>query len=467
MALAADLADFSVATGPGAIPPRLRRDAALHLLDACGCGLAAVGLGAGAAATELAVAQGGSAEASVLGVATKLPAPLAAFANGTRFHALDFDDTHEAGICHSSAVLAAAALATGEAAGRSGEEIVDAFLLGSEVALRIAAALADRIYALGFHPTSVCGSFGATAAAGRLLGLDAATTANALGVVGSFAAGLLEYLADGSETKPLHAGWAAQAGIQAARLAAAGASGPASVIEGRFGLAASHGAGGADLEPIAAGLGAPWELEQLAYKPYPACHFAHSSTWAARELADEHGIDAAEIAEVLVWVPPEGAPLVIDPIESKRVPRTPYDAKFSLPFMVAHVLVHGELGLTAFGEEEIGEEAVLALAARVSQAPAPERLPSRFCGGTEIVTVAGERFAKAVDYAPGSPANPLGEEWLLAKLGANAGLALDPEAAAELLRRLRELGSGGSVEAAMELARSAAAVDAGDQPVEA
>jgi 2-methylcitrate dehydratase PrpD len=154
-------------------------------------------------------------------------------------------------------------------------------------------------------------------------------------------------------------------------------------------------------------------------------------------------------------VPPEGAPLVIDPIGQKRAPRTPYDAKFSLPYTVAHTLVHGRLDLTSFGPEEIGDEAVLALAARVSRVPAPERLPSRFCGGTEIVTAAGDRFARDVDHAPGSPANPLGEEWLLEKLGANASLALDPEPATDLIHCLRAIETGGQVEAAMEIARSA------------
>lgn len=455
MALAADLASFCLSTEAGSIPPRLREDATMHLLDAFGCGLAAVGLGAGDAATTLATSQGGRAEASVLGAAERLPAPLAALANGTRFHALDFDDTHEAGICHSSAVLAATSLAAGEAAGSSGAEIAAAFLLGSEVALRIAAAVAEEIYERGFHPTSVCGSFGAAAAASRLLGLDAAAATNALGIVGSFASGLLEYLADGSATKPLHAGWAAQAGIQAARLAACGASGPASVVEGRFGVAAAHGAGAAGLAAIGRGLGQSWEFEQLAYKPYPACHFAHSPTWGAAELAREQRIDPAEIAEILVWVPPAGAPLVIDPIAAKRVPRTPYDAKFSLPFTVAHVLLRGELGLAAFGAEEVADEEVLALASRVSRVPAPASLPSRFCGGAEIVTSTGARHRKLVDFAPGSPANPLGDELVLQKFRANAGLALAPAAVAELEGRLLAVESEGWAEGLMEIARAA------------
>jgi 2-methylcitrate dehydratase PrpD len=453
--IAVGLASFGVGTAAGSLSTELRDEATLHLLDVFGCGLAAVGLGAGGDPTAVAAAQGGTPEASVLGLETKLPAPLAALANGTRMHALDFDDTHEAGICHSSVVLAPAALAAGEAAASRGDEVLDAFLLGSEVALRIATALADGIYERGFHLTSVCGSFGAATAAARLLGLDRDAAANALGIVGSFSAGLLEYLADGSATKPLHAGWAAQAGIQAARLAAAGATGPASVIEGRFGLAASHGAGAADLGAIERDLGERWEFEQLAYKPYPACHFGHSCAWAALELSREHRIDPAEIAEIRVWVPPEGAPLVLDPIEAKRAPRTPYDAKFSLPYAIAFLLLHGELGLAAFSEEEIGDASVLALAARVVQVPAPERLPSRFCGGTEIVTAGGERCSEVVEHAPGSRANPLGEDWLLGKFRGNAELALEPGRAAAVGRLLRGIERERSLEGVMAIARGA------------
>lgn len=454
-AIAVDLASFCVGPGTDLISPQLRRRASLHLLDTLGCGLAAVGLDAGSSATVIATAQGGTPEAAVLGVTAGVPAPLAALANGTRFHALDFDDTHEAGICHSSAVLAAAALASGEAVAASGAEIVDAFLLGTEVALRISTALADEIYARGFHPTSVCGSFGAAAAASRLLGLDAATAANALGIVGSFAAGLFEYLADGSATKPLHAGWAAQAGIQAARLAAAGATGPASVIEGRFGLIASHAGSVEDPGSIRAELGERWEFERIAFKPFPACHFTHSSTWAALELVRAHDIAAAEIVEVVVWCPPEGAPLVLDPIAVKRVPRTPYEAKFSLPYTLACNVIHGELGLDAFSEQRICDQDVLALADLVSAKPAPDQLPSRFCGGTEIVTKDGERYEMSVEHAPGSPANPLGEEWLLSKFRANAELALDPERAAELAQRLQGLEQESGAAEVMAIARGA------------
>ena len=451
-AIAEQLAGFAVGLEHQDVPECVRERAKLHLIDALGCGVAAVGLDAVPATSRIVAEQGGKEEASLLGCAARVPAAQAALANGVRCHGLDFDDTHEAGICHSSVVVAPAVLAIGEAIGASGEEVLCAYLAGSEVALRIAVAAADRLYERGFHPTSVCGSFGAAAAAARLLRLDALMAANALGVVGSFASGLFEYLSDGSATKPLHAGWAAQAGVQAARLAAAGATGPATVIEGRFGLLAAH-AGDADgaeerAEAIAAGLGERWEFEGLAIKLYPACHFAHASTWAAGALAEEHGLAPDEIERVVVRVPPEGAQLVLEPLADKRRPRTPYDAKFSLPFMAAHRIVRGSAGLAAFTQESIADPQVLELAARVEAEPLreEERTASRFCGGATLIAHDGRRYDRFLAAPPGSPAMPVAREEVIGKFLDNAALAMDADEARELADRLERIDEAASLE---------------------
>jgi 2-methylcitrate dehydratase PrpD len=430
--IACELAAFAVSAESAAIPPPVRHRAAFHLMDTLGCGLAAVGTGAADYATAVADRQGGAEEATLLGGASRVPAAVAALANGTRCHALDFDDTHERGICHASTVVAPAAIAVGEARDRRGRDLLDAYVLGSEVALRIAIATADGLYARGFHPTPVCGAFGAAGAAARLLGLDAAQATCALGIVGSFAAGLFEYLSDGSQTKPLHAGWAAQAGVQAALLAEVGATGPATVIEGRFGLIASHTDARPQPGSMTDALGEAWELEEVSIKPFPACHFAHSSTWAAAALADEHGLGPGDIAEIHVRIPAEGEPLVLEPLRDKHHPRTPYDAKFSLPFTVAHHLVHGRLGVSSFTGESIREPEVLEVASRVRGEPLSEMAPSRFAGGARLVTRDGEQLDRFLPHAPGSPRNPLDEDWQLAKFHANAELPLRPAAAQQL-----------------------------------
>jgi 2-methylcitrate dehydratase PrpD len=452
--IAARLASFAVSTESEAIPPGVRSRAVLHVLDTFGCGLAAVGTGAGRHATAVAADQGGRAESTLLGAPARVPAAVAALANGTRCHALDFDDTHEEGICHSSTVVAPAAFAVGEAYDRSGREVLDAYVVGSEVALRIAMGSAEGLYARGFHPTGVCGAFGAAAAAARLAGLDASVATHALGIVGSFAAGLFEYLSDGTQTKPLHAGWAAQAGVQAARLAEAGATGPSTVIEGRFGLLASHTDSERGATAMVEALGETWELENISIKPFPACHFVHSSTWAAADLAEAHGLTPGDVAEILVRIPPEGEALVLEPLSAKHEPRTPYDAKFSLPFTVAHRLVHGRLGVSSFSAESIRDPDVLALARRVRGEPLGTAPPSRFAGGARLVTRAGDDFDRFVPNAPGSPANPLDADWIREKFRANAELILDPAAAAAFGEALRSIDEAPAVGAVLELART-------------
>lgn len=453
--IARHLADFAVSAEPSG-RPGLRAVAARHLLDVIGCGLAAVGTGDGGHATEVALAAGGHADATVLGNEVRLPAAAAAFANGTRFHALDFDDTHEEGICHVSAVVAPAALASAEVEGLDFAGLLDALAVGSEVALRVAVAAAPSIYARGFHPTSVCGAFGATAAAARIRGLDAGQTANALGIVGSFASGLMEYLSDGSATKPLHPGWAAQAGVQAAALAAAGATGPTTILEGRFGIFASHGETPIDPARVTAGLGTDWHAERVAIKPFPACHFLHAPTWAVAELAAEHGFGADDVESIAVEVPAPGVPLVLEPLAAKHHPATVYDAKFSAPWTIAHHLVHGELTLTSFTPERLADPRLLELAGRVSGGPwTDDPPPSRFCGAVTI-TAGGTELRAVVPFTPGSPGNPLPPAAVLDKFRANAALALPAEEVEALAQALDPDAGAASLDPILELLRRAA-----------
>jgi 2-methylcitrate dehydratase PrpD len=251
------LADFTSSLSLEQIPPEVVEAAKLHLLDALGCGLAAHALGVATEGREAMRELGGEPEASVIGLAGGLPAPNAAFANGMLCHGLDFDDTHSDSVSHVTVVVAPAAVAVAEAQDAGGHELVASIVAGNEIVTRLGMAASGAFHKRGFHPTAVCGIFGATAAAGRLAGLDAATCANALGIAGSMASGIFAYLEDGSATKPIHPGWAAHGAIIASRLAAHGATGPAKVLEGRFGVYdAFVEKRGLDLEAQLADLGA-------------------------------------------------------------------------------------------------------------------------------------------------------------------------------------------------------------------
>jgi 2-methylcitrate dehydratase PrpD len=439
------------------LPAPVADAALLHLIDAIGCAIAAVGCGEAQWATDLLAAQGGAAEATAVGCPAPLPAPSAALVNGVAAHALDFDDTHGPSVCHVSAVVGPAALAVAQATGASGRDLLAAFVAGAECTCRVGMASPGGFHARGFHSTSVCGVLGATVAAGRLFGLAPNRLASALGIAGSFASGLLAFLADGSQTKPLHAGWAAQAGVQAALLAGAGAEGPSSVLEDVNGLFASFVGAPVDTKTAFADLGSEWETPRIAFKAYPACHFVHASVDAAAAALAGSGGTASEIEEVEVRVSDTGVGLVLDPLAAKLAPRTPYDAKFSLPFCVASRLVHGDLAVESFAPKRLGEESVLALARRfrysawsVAEAPAP------FAGEVSLRLRDGRKFVELVEHPLGSPENPMDGVAVADKFRANARTALGEPAAERLLAGLTALAERSELGGLLEILATAA-----------
>jgi 2-methylcitrate dehydratase PrpD len=426
---AEELATWSSELELAAIPGEVLAAAKLHLLDAFGTGLAALALEQMPAVRAAALEIGGGEEATALGLDRRVGAGAAALANGATMHALDFDDTHEVTLIHSSVVVAPTVLAVGEATGTGGAELLAAAIAGYEVSARIGLASPGGLHRRGFHPTPVCGVFAAAAAAARLRGLSAEQTANALGIAGSQASGLMEYLADGSQTKPLHAGWAAHAGITAAALAAHGATGPASVLEGRFGLLASH-LGEFDAAALGAELGSRWETTQIAFKAYPCCHLSHS----VLDATGASGIGPGGIEEIVALVPGEVAVgLVLEPAERKRRPATPYEAKFSLPYCIGALLVRGELGVDAFAAEAIGDERALAIAAEVAY-----EVVDFGPGGSEISggirgRAGGTEFEARALVPRGAASNPLSDDEVRQKFLRNALLSLSAEEAERLL----------------------------------
>lgn len=434
MHAAEKLAAWSAGLELEQIPGSVVEAAKLHILDAVGTGLAALALDELPAPRAVALEMGGEPEATALGLSRRVGAGPAALANGSMMHALDFDDTHEVALVHSSAVVAATVLAVGEATGASGRELIAAAVGGYEISSRIGLANPGAMHLRGFHPTSVCGVFAAAAATARLRGLGPEQTANALGIAGSQASGLMEFLADGSQTKPLHAGWAAFAGITAAALAAHGATGPTSVLEGRFGLLASH-VGEFDEAGLAGELGERWETTQIAFKAYPSCHCSH----AVLDAVSETGIGTEGIEEIVCLVPGDVAiGLVLEPAARKARPATPYDAKFSLPYCIGALLVRGELGVDAFRAEAIGDERALAIAAKVTYEVVEFEGGNDLSGGVRA-RVGGRDFEARVLQPRGGPDNPLSVEELHAKFLRNVSLALPGERAEQLLGDLADL----------------------------
>jgi 2-methylcitrate dehydratase PrpD len=424
------LAAFAQELRPADIPAGVMESARLQLLDTLGCGLAAHALGVATEGRALVEDLGGRGAATVIGHPAGAQPAAAAFANAMLCHGLDFDDTHGDSICHVSAVVGLTALAVGQARGASGAEVLAAVVAGSEVVTRLGMAAGGAFHARGFHPTAVCGIFGATAAAARLENLAVPAAVGALGIAGSLASGILAFLADGSATKPIHAGWAAHGAVVATRLAASGAAGPRSVLEGRFGLFhAFAGQERVDLAEHLADLGARWQTPRIAFKAYPACHLMHGALDAVRAAAGGRTFEPAQIDEIVVRVPKAVVPIVLEPATSKADPRSEYDARFSLPLSAAALVLRGRLDLDSYTARALADPALRELARRVRYETHDfPTAATAFPGGARLRLRDGRVLEAECPYQKGAPENPLGPDGVCRKFRANAGLALSPAA---------------------------------------
>jgi 2-methylcitrate dehydratase PrpD len=412
------LAEWAHGLSFEALPQAVVEDARRRILDTLGVAVAALDEPLTASVVAAAKRLGSGTEATLLADGTVAPASIAALVNGTLAHALDFDDTDAASVMHSSVVVVPAALAAAEAAGANGRDLLLAVAIGNEINCRLGRLAPGDFHALGFHPTSVLGCIAVTIAAGRLWGASPRVMTSAAGIAGSMAAGILEAYSDGTWSKTLHAGWAGHCGLVALRLAESGFTGPLSVIEGRYGVVASHTRRpAAEIEPpiALAELGQVWRQLDAAYKLYPCAHAIHPFIEIAIELRQQHRLEPYAIARVVAYVPESFAGQIAEPRAEKIRPRTPTHARASLPYAVAHALRYGEVGITACAAERIGDPALLRLASLVECVPtAIDRLA--FSGRLEIEARDGRHLELAIDDAKGTPARPLSDDELIGKV---------------------------------------------------
>ena len=439
MTLARRLADFTAALEFGAIPPEVVASARLRTLDILGIALAA---STGETAPSVLGALEGWAsagECTVIGAKRTAAAPLAILANGSLAHSLDFDDTHAASITHASAVMVPVALALGEAGGLDGRSVITAIVAGYEAIARLGMAASGVFHARGWHATAVCGTFAATLTAGRLEGLDADRLTAALGIAGSFASGVLEHLEDGSWVKRVHPGWAGHAGAVATALARGGFTGPATILEGRFGFYRTFVGAEPDVAPFET-LGRRWETLAIGYKPYPCCHYNHAYLDCALDLRLAHGLTADAIESVECLVPAGQVPIVCEPRAAKLRPRTPYDAQFSLPYSIASALLDGRVGLDTYVPARLSESPRLALAARVSHTVDPDSaFPRGFPGWVRLRLRDGRVLEARAPDGRGSQARPLPPEAIVEKFRDNASRAVAPTRVGEIERAVLAL----------------------------
>ncbi|MFA5664786.1 MmgE/PrpD family protein [Castellaniella sp.] len=409
----AALARFASELALEHVPEVVRARARALILDSLGVGMRAwwdaESTGAHVAALQaLGQATASSPEGGyVLGAAQRFAPPAAAELNGALIHSLDFDDTYARGALHPSATVLPAALAAAGMVQASGARVLAAVIAGYELVCRLSVALgaADH-YDRGFHPTATCGVFAASVAAARVLGLDAAQTASALGIALSQAAGSLQFLENGAWTKRFQVGAAARAGLVSACLARAGYKGASHPLEGPHGFMRAY-APHADMPAAQIALGDQWRTLDIAIKPYPACRFAHAAIDAIVALRSAHDLAGAEIGHIECALPHKGILLVGAPIEQKRQVRSVVEGQFSMPFLAAVAVLDGQVTWDTYGQR-LGDPHVDALMQKVDviSTPAIEALfPDRFGAQVRIRLASGQVLEHRVDSPSGEPDN--------------------------------------------------------------
>lgn len=430
------------------MPDDVARAAALHFIDALGVGLAAAGSPVGAAYREAGRQLASGGPATAFGMATGAAAADAALVNGGLMHSLEFDDTHTGSIIHGSSVIAAAALAAGEAHGATGGAVLGAYVRGWEALARFGLAAPGRFHAQGFQATSVAGALAAALVAAELAGLSEDQTVAALGISLSQASGVMEFLSNGSSVKSLHSGWAAHGGVLAALLARAGMTGPETSLEGRWGLFrqfADDETAAERMRALLGDLGRKWHLPEAAFKFYPCCHYLHPFVEAAGILADR-GVHAADVTAIVCEVPAGAAPVICEPWERALDPANGHAARWSLPITVAARLLEGKVDLATF--ETSASPEVRALAKRIRWIPlANARFPERFEAVITCELASGATQTVRIDDVDGNHTRPPAAARVMEKFRTNAARALAPDAVDALLQAAQGLASAPDLKA--------------------
>jgi 2-methylcitrate dehydratase PrpD len=421
MAISEQLSAFALDLTFDAIPEKIRERSKYLMLDAVGIAYASQGFSF-ADATMEAMTSLGAGDSAVIGYGRKLSTRDAALVNGVLAHGLDYDDTHSPGVIHATVSSLPLALALGDKLKASGRDFLTAYVAAMETSTRLASVAKGGFHQVGFHPTGLIGIFGCTLAASRLLGLSREQAVMAQGIALSMAAGSLEFLEDGAWTKRMHPGWAASSAITATTLAKHGFVGPRAAYEGRFGLFPSHlgqHLAGADLALATENLGKSWQIEEVAIKPIPACHFAHAAADAAIALSKT--VMPADIHSVDVLVPAEVIKAVCEPEEKKRAPANSYDAQFSIPYIVATGLLRGRFTLDELEDKAIADREVLALARRVNYAAdSATSFPKHYTGEVIVTLNNGQQVRHREGVNRGCADRPLSNAEIEVKYFDNA-----------------------------------------------
>lgn len=422
-----EIAKFVVEMSYGQLPAAAINAGKMAILDCLGATLAGREETSGKIISEY-VKGAGRPEAGVIGEGFRTSIDQAAWVNGTKAHALDYDDyfiPNHSTPYHPTVAILPAVLAVAEKYHLSGEDVLLAYITGFEVTARIAMVCAKQQYDLGWHTTSTLGGIGAAAAIAKILGLDEGKTRIALGISASLSGGLRKNF--GTMTKPLHAGNAARNGVVATVLANSGFTADGSILDAPLGFCEVLSSGaGHEVAQMNQRIGTEFYIVSpgIAFKPYPSCAYSHWAIGAALDLKREAGIESNDIIQVECRTS-SGLPRLL--IHSH--PKTGLEGKFSLEFCVAIALIDGEVSIKQFTDEKVRAPVVQELMKKIRYVHPPEMGSGLIDLGGEVVVRLqnGNACSRRVDVAKGDPKNPLSWEELTNKYRDCSRLSLSAE----------------------------------------
>lgn len=411
------LAQFASATRYEQLPAEVIHATKRALLDYLACAIAGSSMPVSAALRAFFEEDDLSRHAAVVGQRTRLSAGNAAFLNGSHAHGLDFDDGNTQGSAHPGGAIFPAVLAAAERHGAGPKEIITAAVVGYDVMLRIAATMHPTTARKGWHNTAVAGVFGATAAVASILKLDARTTRDALGLAGSFAGGIREYLAEGAEIKRLHPGKAARDGLLCAEFARRGVTGPSRVLEGEMGLLRIVAGDAIRPQHLLEGLGQRYAIADTYFKPYPCCRHYHAAIDAVRALRDEHKFRPEDIESVAIGLYSVG---VLG--HDHTAVDTLLEAQMSAPCAVALAIMDGDVTAPGFMPQSLERPEVASLMRRTTtrlDAECEGIYPEIRSGVVRLVLTNGSTLERRVLRPKGEKDNPMSDADLAHKFRSN------------------------------------------------
>ena len=437
--------DFAAAVDAAHLPARTREVCYQLMIDVAGLCVAARQTDYIRACLATVLSNG---SATAIGHLQGVNAYDAALINGTAAHGEDFDDTFEGGPVHAGAVIVPAVLAAAEQRNLDGRAVMKGLAAGVEVMCRMSLVAPQAMHRAGFHPTAVIGALAGAVGVGAAIGLDARKIAHSMGIAGSLASGIIEYLADGSWTKRLHAGAAAQAGLRAAFLSEAGFVGPVTVLDGVHGF---YNAFGPSVKPIYSHLidrlGTYWITERVAFKPYACGTMTQPYVDCAIELARD-GISTDEIESIVCEVGAGTVHRLWEPLALKQSPPNGYAGKFSTPFCIAVGFLDGDAGLEQFTDARTKDKETSSLSAKISFLVDPANpYPNAFTGHLRATLKDGRVIEKRRAQMRGGATEPLTSNDIVAKFYANAKFGgWDENRAEKVQASLRQIAIGRSVD---------------------